>query len=113
MRRTLRALAATIVTATVALSFPTSASAIDNPVDVVVQAGTTIRDSGLWANVILPGFTAAFPQYTLKGVFVGTTQALINAENGQGDAVWTHNPPAEQDFIDKGYSYEPYGRYTM
>src|SRR5262244_2111062 len=73
---------------------------------VVIQGGTTITDSGLFDNVILPGFEAQYPQYDLQFVAVGTSQALINAENGQGDAVWTHNPPAEQAFVNAGYSYE-------
>jgi len=81
--------------------------------NVIVQGGTTIKDSGLLANVVVPGFEAAYPQYTLQFVAVGTTQALINAENGLGDAVWTHAPSAETDFVNAGYSYEPTGRYTM
>jgi tungstate transport system substrate-binding protein len=63
--------------------------------------------------VIIPGFKKAYPQYTLQFVPVGTGQALINAENGLGDAVFTHNPTAEQAFVNAGYSYEPYGRAIM
>jgi tungstate transport system substrate-binding protein len=87
---------------------------------VVVQGGTTISDSGLLQNVILPGFKKAFPQYTLQFVPVGTGQALTNAELGLGDAVFTHNPTAEAQFVqattgDGGnpYSYEKYGRAIM
>jgi tungstate transport system substrate-binding protein len=80
---------------------------------VVVQGGTTISDSGLLQNVIIPGFHKAFPQYTLQFVPVGTGQALTNAELGEGDAVFTHNPTAEEGFVAAGYSYEKYGRAIM
>src|SRR5215467_2921655 len=98
---------------TVAVLAPLPAHALDSPTDIVVQGGSTIFDSKLWDNVIYPGFHAAFPQYTVSFVSTGTTQALLNAEAGQGDVVWTHNPAAEQQFVNAGYSYEAYGRYTM
>src|SRR5262245_34451135 len=81
--------------------------------NVRVQGGTTIRDSGLLDNVITPGFEAAYPQYNLQFFAVGTSAALTNAEAGNGDAVFTHNPPAEQLFVNGGYSYEQYGRAIM
>jgi tungstate transport system substrate-binding protein len=81
--------------------------------NVIVQGGTTIRDSGLLANVITPGFQSMFPQYRLLFIAVGTSQALTNAEAGQGDAVFTHDPEAEAQFVSAGYSYERYGRAIM
>ena len=92
---------------------PTTANADVDTGTVLVQGGTTITDSGLWANVVVPGFKKAYPQYTLQFVAVGTSQALINAENGQGDAVFTHAPPAEATFLAGGYSNEPFGRAIM
>jgi tungstate transport system substrate-binding protein len=78
--------------------------------DVLVQGTTDVRDAGLLDDVIIPGFQAAYPQYTLKYVAVGTGQALTNARAGQADAVLTHAPTQEADFVDAGYSYEPFGR---
>jgi len=103
---------AAVVGLTVAI-MPFQAPAHATTTQVIVQGGTTIRDSGLLANVITPGFQAAYPQYTLTFVAVGTGQALINAEAGQGDAVFTHNPAAEADFVAGGFSNEPYGRAVM
>ena len=54
--------------------------------DVRVQGTTDTTDSGLIADVIQPGFEAAFPQYELQYIAVGTGQALTNARNGQADA---------------------------
>lgn len=78
--------------------------------DVVVQGTTDIRDAGLLDDVIVPGFEAAYPQYNLQYIAVGTGQALTNARNGQGDAVLTHAAPLEAQFVADGYSAEPFGR---
>jgi tungstate transport system substrate-binding protein len=99
--------------AVAALAAPASSATAATTSTVVVQGGTTISDSGLLQNVIVPGFHKAFPQYTLQFVPVGTGQALTNAELGEGDAVFTHNPTAEEAFVAKGYSYEQYGRAIM
>ena len=78
--------------------------------DVFVQGTTDVRDAGLLDDVITPGFHAAYPQYTLKYIPVGTGQALTNAEAGQGDAVLTHAPTLEAQFVAAGYSYQGSGR---
>jgi tungstate transport system substrate-binding protein len=91
-----------ILILTVALvgAIPTSALASD----VIVQGTTDIRDAGLLNDVIIPQFQAKYPQYTVKYIAVGTGQALTNAEAGQGDAVVTHAPTLEADFVQQGYS---------
>ena len=78
--------------------------------DVIVQGTTDVRDAGLLDDVIAPGFAAAYPQYTLKYIAVGTGQALANARAGQGDAVLTHAPTQEATFVADGFSAEPVGR---
>jgi tungstate transport system substrate-binding protein len=78
--------------------------------DVIVQGTTDVRDAGLLEDRIIPEFQAAYPQYTLKYVAVGTGQALTNARAGQGDAVLTHAPTLEAKFVSDGYSAEPLGR---
>lgn len=79
-------------------------------VDVIVQGTTDVRDAGLLDDVIVPGFKEAYPRYTLKYVAVGTGQALANARAGQGDAVLTHAPTQEVQFVRDGFSYERTGR---
>jgi tungstate transport system substrate-binding protein len=78
--------------------------------DVIVQGTTDVRDAGLLDDVIVPGFQHAYPQYTLKYIAVGTGQALTNAEAGQGDAVLTHAPTLEAQFVANGFSKEKSGR---
>jgi ABC-type tungstate transport system permease subunit len=92
------------------LALPTAAL---GATQIVVQGTTDTRDAGLVDDVIVPGFQKAYPQYTLQYIAVGTGQALTNAKAGQGDAVMTHAPSLEADFVAQGYSYEPVGRAVM
>jgi len=77
---------------------------------VIVQGTTDVRDAGLLEDVIEPGFAAAYPQYELKYVAVGTGQAIAAAKAGQGDALMVHAPSQEKPFVEEGYSLEPRGR---
>ena len=97
---------AVLIVAIAALAAPAAARASD----VIVQGTTDVRDAGLLDDVIAPGFKAAYPQYTLKYVAVGTGQALTNAQAGQGDAVLTHAPTLESTFVANGFSDERFGR---
>jgi tungstate transport system substrate-binding protein len=89
-----------------ALAAPAAAHASD----VIVQGTTDVRDAGLLNDVIVPAFQNKYPQYTLKYIAVGTGQALTNAEAGQGDAVLTHAPTQEAQFVQGGFSDAPFGR---
>lgn len=77
---------------------------------VIVQGTTDVRDAGLLEDVIEPGFHAAYPQYELKYIAVGTGQAIANAKAGQGDALIVHAPSQEKTLVEEGYSLEPRGR---
>jgi tungstate transport system substrate-binding protein len=77
---------------------------------VIVQGTTDVRDAGLLEDVIEPGFHAAYPQYELKYIAVGTGQAITNVKAGQGDALMVHAPTQEKPFIEEGWSLEPRGR---
>jgi len=77
---------------------------------VIVQGTTDIRDAGLLEDVIEPGFAAAYPQYELKYIAVGTGVAIAAAKAGQGDALMVHAPSQEKPFVEEGYSLEPRGR---
>jgi tungstate transport system substrate-binding protein len=91
----------------------TPGAAAQTPQDLVVQSTTSVRDSGLLEQVILPDFQRRFPQWRLKVVAVGTGQAIANARAGQGDVLITHAPPLEAQFVADGFSLEPSGRTIM
>jgi tungstate transport system substrate-binding protein len=77
---------------------------------VIVQGTTDVRDAGLLEEVVEPGFHAAYPQYEMKCIAVGTGQAIANAKAGQGDALLVHAPSQEKTFVEEGFSLEPRGR---
>ena len=107
-RRCLAALAAALM-----LTGLGAAEAAAQRQDLVVQSTTSVRDSGLLDQLIAPRFESRFPEWDLKFVAVGTGQAIANARAGQGDALIGHSAPLEQQFIEGGFSHEPFGRTVM
>lgn len=107
MQYTARYLAGAALVALSALAPATPAMAAE---DLIVQSTTSIRDTGLMENVIIPQFRKQHPEYNLKFVAVGTGQAITNARAGQGDVLIMHAPPLEQQFVADGFSVEPVGR---
>ncbi len=99
-----------IVSAIGAVSLFLLAAPLASASPVLVQGTTDVQDAGLLAEVIEPGFHAAYPQYELKYIAVGTGQAIANAKAGQGDALVVHAPSQEKTFVEEGYSLEPRGR---
>ena len=89
------------------------AAAAQEPQDLIVQSTTSVRDSGLLEQVIIPDFQDQYPQWRLKVVAVGTGQAIANARAGQGDVLITHSPAQEARFVADGFSLEPEGRTIM
>lgn len=67
--------------------------------EIVLQSTTSTRDSGL-IEALLPAFLHACPEYTLKGVFVGSGAAIANSRKGDGDVLLSHSPAAEVTFMD-------------
>lgn len=92
------ALISTIVGA--ALSVATSAALASGPY-ILVQSTTSTQNSGLFDH-ILPKFEAA-TGVDVRVVAVGTGQALRNAANGDGDVLFVHAKPAEEQFVADGY----------
>ena len=90
-----------------------AAASAQEPQDLVVQSTTSVRDSGLLEQVIVPEFQREYPQWRLKVVAVGTGQAITNARAGQGDVLITHAPALEAQFVADGFSLEPAGRTIM
>ena len=68
---------------------------------LLVQSGTTLRDSGFF-DAVLPGFTRE-TGIELRVVAVGTGQAIRNAQRGDGDLLFTHSTVDELHFVAEGY----------
>jgi tungstate transport system substrate-binding protein len=69
---------------------------------IVLASTTSVEASGLLAN-ILPQFTAK-TGITVNVVAQGTGKALDTARRGDADVVLVHDPEAEREFVDQGYS---------
>src|SRR6056297_759784 len=68
---------------------------------IIVQSTTSTQNSGLY-DAILPQFEAE-SGIDVRVVAVGTGQAIKNAANCDGDVLFVHAKPAEEEFVAKGY----------
>ena len=73
---------------------------------IVVSSTTSTEQSGLF-NYILPIFKMK-TGIEVKVVAVGTGQALDIGRRGDADVVFVHDKPAEEKFVDEGFSTKRY-----
>ena len=92
-----------IVTATLSLL---TAPAIAQEKSIVVSSTTSTEQSGLFS-FILPIFKMK-SGIDVKVVAVGTGQALDIGKRGDADVVFVHDKPAEEKFVEEGYSTKRY-----
>ena len=69
---------------------------------ITLAAGTTLQDSGLF-DVLLPRCQAE-TGIEVKAIAAGTGQALEIAKRGDADALLTHLPTAEKEFLADGWA---------
>lgn len=89
----------------VALSIP-AAQVNAQEKSIVVSSTTSTEQSGLF-NFMLPIFKMK-TGIEVKVVAVGTGQALDIGRRGDADVVFVHDKPAEEKFIDEGFSTKRY-----
>ena len=77
-------------------------SAVPAAKSITLAAGTTIQDSGL-LDVLLPRCRAE-TGIDVKAIAVGSGQALEIAKRGDADALLTHAPAAEKEFLAAGWA---------
>ena len=71
---------------------------------IIVQSTTSTQNSGLFDH-ILPKFQEE-TGIEARVVAVGTGQALKNAQNCDGDVLFVHAKPDEEEFVEAGYGVE-------
>jgi tungstate transport system substrate-binding protein len=91
--------------ATATLSLLTT-PAIAEEKSIVVSSTTSTEQSGLFS-FILPIFKMKIG-IDVKVVAVGTGQALDIGRRGDADVVFVHDKPAEEKFVEEGYSTKRY-----
>jgi tungstate transport system substrate-binding protein len=82
----------------------------DDSTTLTVVGTSDVFDSNLVTDVIQPGFEAAYPGITFNYVSKGTGAAIAYAEAGTASALLVHAASLENQFVQQGYSLEPYGR---
>ena len=102
MKKMIRKLLLTTLTA---LSI-TSLSVSAQEKSIVVSSTTSTEQSGLF-NYLLPIFKMK-TGIEVKVVAVGTGQALDIGRRGDADVVFVHDKPAEEKFVEEGYSTKRY-----
>lgn len=92
-------------TTTTTLAETTTTEAAVEKSDIILASTTSTQDSGLF-DVLLPAFQAAYPQYTVNVIAVGTGEALKLGEQKDADMLLVHAPASEKEFVEKGFGTE-------
>jgi len=70
---------------------------------LIVATTTSLNDSGLFEDVVLPAYAEIAPDVTVKVIAVGSGEAIAMAERGEVDVLTVHSPAAELEFMEAGY----------
>jgi tungstate transport system substrate-binding protein len=100
------ALAAFVVLALAACGSSTDESASPQPQvqadQLIVATTTSLNDSGLLEDVVLPAYEEQFPDVTVKVVAVGSGEAMAMGAKGEADVLLVHSPDDEEQFMADG-----------
>lgn len=69
---------------------------------LVLATTTSVKDSGLLDEVVLPAFEKAHPDMVVKTVAVGSGEAIAMGERGEADVLLVHSPKDEAAFMAAG-----------
>lgn len=70
---------------------------------LIVATTTSLNDSGLLEDVVLPAFEAVAPDVTVKVVAVGSGEAIAMGARGEADVLLVHSPADEEQFMADGH----------
>jgi tungstate transport system substrate-binding protein len=71
--------------------------------ELIVATTTSLNDSGLLNDVVVPAYNKLYPNVTVKIVAVGSGAAIALAEQGNADVLLVHSPAAELAFMADGF----------
>ena len=66
---------------------------------LAIYSTTSVRDSGLMKNVVLPAFNKLHPGITVNAVYVGSGAAIQAARDGLADVLIVHSPADEKQLM--------------
>ncbi len=81
------------------------ATTVAERTELILASTTSTQDSGLF-DALIPAFKAAYPQYEVKVVAVGSGEALTMGKSGDADVLLVHSPAAEKTFMEDGFGIE-------
>ena len=69
---------------------------------LILATTTSLKDSGLLDEVVLPAFNEAHPDITVKTIAVGSGEAMQMGRDGEADVLLVHSPADEAAFMQEG-----------
>jgi tungstate transport system substrate-binding protein len=69
---------------------------------LILATTTSVKDSGLLDDVVLPAFNEAHPDITVKTIAVGSGEAMQMGRDGEADVLMVHSPADEEAFMEEG-----------
>ena len=70
--------------------------------ELIVATTTSLQDSGLIDDVVLPLFAKTEPGVTVKVLAVGSGEAMAMGASGEADVLFVHSPADEAAFMAAG-----------
>ena len=70
--------------------------------ELIVATTTSLKDSGLIDDVVLPLFVKTAPDVTVKVLAVGSGEAMAMGSSGEADVLFVHSPADEAAFMAAG-----------
>jgi tungstate transport system substrate-binding protein len=70
---------------------------------LIVATTTSLDDSGLLEDVVLPAYAEIEPDVTVKVIAVGSGEAIAMGAQGEVDVLLVHSPADEEQFMAQGH----------
>ena len=67
---------------------------------LILATTTSLKDSGLLDELVLPAFNEAHPDITVKTIAVGSGEAMQMGRDGEADVLLVHSPTDEAAFME-------------
>jgi tungstate transport system substrate-binding protein len=96
------ALAALVGTSVAAGSGHTDGKGAPDNSKLVIYSTTSVRDSGLMADVVIPAYNTLHPGITVNPIYTGSGQAIQAARDGLADVIIVHSPADEKQLLTDG-----------
>jgi tungstate transport system substrate-binding protein len=96
------AVAALVGTSVAGTSGHTAGKTAPDNSKLIIYSTTSVRDSGLMQDVVLPAYNALHPGITVNPVYVGSGQAIQAARDGLADVIIVHSPADEKQLLADG-----------